>query len=192
MDEALVQRMEMYAQLAKKGSEIDGRVLFDWGHTRVDDELLIALGAIDRTSEMLFHTAGDAARIGELRIQSTLVTDAGMAPLAKLSQLARLNVSNTAVGDAGLAAIGRIATLVQLRASGTRVTDAGLVHLAGLTRLEELHLNDTKIGDAGLEHLVGLSTLRLLVINRSKVTESGVKKLRERLPSLVVQHHRRG
>jgi hypothetical protein len=54
-------------------------------------------------------------------------------------------LSGTKFSDAGLARLGKLTQLASLSLRGTRVTDAGLKHLADLGNLKELDLTATKV-----------------------------------------------
>jgi internalin A len=140
----------------------------------------------------------------------TEVSDAGLAHLRGLRQLALLYLDNTKVSDTGLANLNALAQLKVLDLEDTRVTDAGLVHLRGLTQLEDLyldssqvrdaglvhlqaltvlqflHLDNTKVSDAGLAHLRGLTQLRGLYLGNTQVTDAGVAELQKALPNVHI------
>lgn len=80
-----------------------------------------------------------------LKIGNTSVTDAGMATIAKLSNLTRLSLEHTAVSDAG---ISRLVTLKQLRylnLVGTRVTMASATTFSSMPELKSLYLHGSRI-----------------------------------------------
>ena len=64
-----------------------------------------------------------------LSIESTAITDAGIAQLEPLAKLHRLNANHTPITDAALATIAELPAVRVLEVAGTPVTDAGLVHL---------------------------------------------------------------
>ena len=59
----------------------------------------------------------------------------------------RLDIFSDQITDAGLAPIARLTQLHKLYLSGTQITDGGVARLAGLTRLQKLYLSDTRITD---------------------------------------------
>ena len=67
-----------------------------------------------------------------------------------MTKLVDLDLTRTQVTDAGLAHLKGLVNLATLDLDGTKLTDAGLAHLKGLTALETLPLDDTAITDAGL------------------------------------------
>lgn len=121
-----------------------------------------------------------------LELESTQVTDAGLAHLEGLTHLKELTLVNTEVTDAGLARLKGLTRLSRLDLSATKVTDAGLAHLKGLTDLRDLGLGLTKITDQGLVRLKGLTHLRKLDLLLTKVTDDGVRELRKALPRVEV------
>ncbi len=65
-------------------------------------------------------------RLATLEFKSPKITDAGLVPLFKLSQLKNLTLENTALTDAGLAQLQVFTQLEKLNLKGTKVTDAGV------------------------------------------------------------------
>ena len=63
--------------------------------------------------------------------------------------LKRLKLNSTRVTDAGLAHLAALEKLQFLDLSNTAVTDAGLRHLSGLKELQLVFLNRTKVSRAG-------------------------------------------
>lgn len=113
--------------------------------------------------------------------------DAKLALLAPVSaQVFELNLANTKVTDAGLAPLAGLTNLRRLHLEKTGVGDEGLKHLKDLKGLEYLNLYGTKVTDAGLEHLKGLTNLRKLYLWQSQVTEAGAAKLKESLPQVTL------
>jgi len=115
------------------------------------------------------------------------LSDAGMEPLAELTNLAWLNLWRAPVTDAGVAHLAGLVNMRWLNLDNTQLTDAGLVHLKGMTQLEFLHLGSTAVSDAGMPALEPLVSLKDLKVTRTAVTAKGVEKLRETLPETVIQ-----
>ena len=113
-----------------------------------------------------------------LSIDETPITDAGLAHLEHLNQLADLSLDHTAIGDAGVAHLPTIGEPPQADAGPREITDAGLAHLKDLQRLETLSLIGTKITDAGLEHLEGLQRLEWLLLDGNAITDAGLVHLK--------------
>jgi hypothetical protein len=115
----------------------------------------------------------------ELDLSGTRITDAGLAHLRPLEELATLRLADTPVGAGGLAPLQDLKKLEDLDLAGTRVADGGLPHLAGLPKLKVLKLGRTKVTDAGLVHLQGLPALAELDLRDAKgVTDAGLRHLK--------------
>ena len=121
-----------------------------------------------------------------LRLQSTNVTDAVLAPLKDVTSLIDLNLATTKITDGGLANLKSLRHLQRLHLELTGVTDAGLEHLKPLINLTYLNLFGTKVTDSGLEKLKGLKYLRAVYVWQTKVTEAGAEKLKAALPNVEV------
>ena len=97
--------------------------------------------------------------------------DADLAVLAGIAGNVRsLNLAGTAVTDAGMAAVAALPNLAELHLERTRVTDAGLRRLAPLANLEYLNLYGTPVTAAGLDALKPLPALRRVYVWQTKVT----------------------
>src|SRR5262249_61491710 len=84
-----------------------------------------------------------------------------------------LDLGGTQVTDAGLAEVARLTDLQSLNISNTKVTDKGLKHLAGLKKLQELYLYTDQVTEEGLAQLAGL---KLKTLTHSFVlTDLGLK-----------------
>lgn len=106
----------------------------------------------------------------------THLTDGGLIPVARLSQLFSLHLRGTSITDAGLAHLKGLKHLRNLMLDGTQVTDAGLVHLEGLT-LEKIGLKGTRVTNAGLASLKKISGLYLLDVRNTKMACKEVSML---------------
>jgi hypothetical protein len=89
--------------------------------------------------------AGVAEQCYGLNLADSKPSDAGLAPLAGLKNLAELHLERSTVTDAGLEHVGKIGNLQYLNLFGTGITDAGLAHLKGLKNLRKLYLWQTKV-----------------------------------------------
>lgn len=127
------------------------------------------------------------------------VDDADLAQLEALPDLRRLGISAARVTDAGMAYLARLTNLTALvlhPRSG--VTDAGMAHLARLPRLQTLQLSWVGITDRGVEHLSNLPDLRTLSLvstvprspNFTGITDRACEHLRAliRLESLTLMN----
>jgi mono/diheme cytochrome c family protein len=115
------------------------------------------------------------------------ITDAELPLLTPLAQqIYSLNLAGTKVTDAGLAPLAGLTNLRRLHLEKTGITDAGLVHLKGLANLEYLNLYGTQVTDAGLANLEGLKNLKNVYLWQSKATDAGVAKLQAAIPACKI------
>ena len=61
-----------------------------------------------------------------------------------------LNLESTSISDAGVAGLAGLSKLQTLNLSGTRVTDTCLETLSGLKSLKELNLSFTSVSEDGV------------------------------------------
>lgn len=125
-------------------------------------------------------------REANLRLHSTNINDAALAPIKDIVGLVDLNLATTRVTDAGLAHLKPLVHLQRLHLELTAVTDAGLAQIKSLPSLTYLNLYGTKVTDSGLDHLKGMKYLRSLYVWQTKVTDAGVKKLKAALPNVDI------
>ena len=146
---------------------------------------------LDITDAVLGHIEAfaDLEEQMDLDLTGTQISDVGLEPLERLTQLRTLMLGNTQITDAGLQHLKQLSQLEYLGLHETHVTDAALVHLKGLTSLGWLNLHNTQVTDAGLNHLAGLTRLSFLDISDTQVTDGGLVHLREltRLRSLTLR-----
>jgi hypothetical protein len=144
------------------------------------------------------------------------LTDAGVAHLARVTQLQQLQLKYSVISDDGLArltaACPSLTVLALDQCKG--ITDAGVDHLKSLPELNQLNLTgaslaaaaaaqslgslsqltsltlvQTEIGDETLKSLSGLPQLRHLDLQKTKITDDGLKHLsRLKLDSLMLGH----
>ena len=114
----------------------------------------------------------------------------GDAELAKFAPIAarmsEMNLARSKVTDAGLAAIAAMPQLKKLHLQNTVVTDAGIDHLTGLAQLEYLNLFNTKVTDAALAKLEKLPALKHLYVWETGVTKPAAEALHAKLPNIVI------
>ncbi|MBL9084285.1 MAG: hypothetical protein JNK76_20965 [Planctomycetales bacterium] len=108
---------------------------------------------------------------GELRVTTTDIKGFDYAKLVEeRPEIVVLQMANSDVTDATLAPLARLPKLRTLDIRDTQVTDAGLATLATLPLLEELYLGRTKITDAGFQqHLASKESLRKLDFTGTEV-----------------------
>jgi Leucine-rich repeat (LRR) protein len=105
------------------------------------------------------------------------ISDAGLAPLAGLTNLESITLDYAKAGAAGVAHLKGLKKLRRLSLRESLVNDAALAHLAGLTELRELRLNNTQVTDRGLPHLRGLTKLQVVVLSYTDVKGPGLGAL---------------
>ncbi len=162
-------------------------------------EVAQALARLPRIYELyLFDTPINGAGMAELQslkaterlfLQKHKLTDAGLAPLAGMSNLTHLELNNhlgddVTLGDAGLAHLQGLTGLKKLSLCHGRVTDLGLAHLKDLRALEILYLAGNPIKGPGLMHLRGLPKLMTLSLDGCPLTDAAAPHLAA-LPNLL-------
>ncbi|MDB6134552.1 MAG: hypothetical protein JWM59_2795 [Verrucomicrobiales bacterium] len=110
--------------------------------------------------------------------------------LAELAPIAlniyALDFSRTNITDADLARLAPMKNLARLLLSRTGISDAGLAQLKTNTALEQLNLYNTSVTDGGLNALADLKSLKKVYLWKSKATTAGAKSLENQVPGLVV------
>lgn len=109
---------------------------------------------------------------------------ADLAPVA--AYIVWADLARTKVTDAGLATLAKMTNLERLHLENTAVTDAGLAQLTGLAKLEYLNIYGSKVTDAGIAKLASNKALKKLYVWQTGVTADGAKKLQAAVPGLVV------
>ena len=107
-----------------------------------------------------------------------------LAPIA--THVVWVDLARSQVSDAGLATLAKLTNLERLHLENTKIGDAGIAQLAGLSKLEYLNLYGTKVSDAGLGKLEGNKALKKLFVWQTAVTQAGAKALEAKVPGLVV------
>ena len=111
------------------------------------------------------------------------LTDAFVAQLAKLPDLADVQLKGCTLGAEGIGAIASLPRLESLRLEEAQLAPDSLGPLAQATTLRQLFLSDSTINDQSLETIGQLSELELLDLSRTEITDEGLQTLR-RLNSL--------
>ena len=122
----------------------------------------LSLGNPSATDEEIKALGGLEPSLVWLNLAGTQVTDAGLAHLAKFTQLRRLNLSRT------------------------KVTAKGLGHLAALKELKVLNLYGSTAGDQAAEALAALPGLQRLYLWGSAFTAEGCGQLAQMRPNLLI------
>src|SRR4051812_26122905 len=115
---------------------------------------------------------------------------AGDAEIALLAGVAEqcyaLNLADSKPTDAGLAPLEGLKNLAELHLERSTITDAGLAHLKGLASLQYLNLFGTGVTDAAVPNLKGLKTLRRLYLWQTKINYDPAMGLEKDIPGLMV------
>jgi len=122
-------------------------------------------------------------------------TGAGLAALAELPNLRRLTVAGCPFNDAGMAAVAKLTQLESFRTWHTYQTEAGNVHLKALVNLKYLHLgqrlrryggasNAPSLTVATLDVLAQLKSLDTLHLAEARLTADALGRLKT-LPKLT-------
>ena len=132
-----------------------------------------------------------AQKLNAVRVDFSLagdkITDHEVALVSGVSgQIVWLNVARTKVTDAGLAPVAKLSNLTRIHLENTGITDAGLKHLSGLSHLTYVNLYGTTVTDAGLKNLEGLKNLKSLYLWQTKVTQAGADALKKALPDCEI------
>jgi hypothetical protein len=120
----------------------------------------------------------DVARLRNLSLCRTSITDHGLMHLAGTKNLSWLDLSFTTASDEGLKAFSGNAGLKQLFLERTNVTEASLPLIAGFKQLEQLDLSRLSIGDGGLAALASLRALKSLFLTSCPISDAGLAHLR--------------
>lgn len=127
-------------------------------------------------------TAEEAEKITSLDLRGASLTDADLAKLSALPNLASLSLHGTAITDAGMGYLRNIPKLTSIDLRATKVTGAG-VSLLPTERIEALHLTDTQVKGEDLRSLPPMPKLQVLKLNRLSVNDDALASLPS-LPSL--------
>ena len=121
--------------------------------------------------------------------EDTLITDAGMAQVAKLTRLKKLNLWRVQISDDGVLRLAPLTKLEWLNLDNTKLSDAGLPALKEMTSLTFLHLGSTQITAAAAPLLFHLKSLKDLKITRTALggSDVAVSELRQYLPDTAIQ-----
>ncbi|MEM7146626.1 MAG: c-type cytochrome domain-containing protein [Verrucomicrobiota bacterium] len=103
------------------------------------------------------------------------------------AKVAELNLARTSITDAGAKSLGKLSGLKKLHLEGTEITDAALADLAGLGQLEWLNVYGTGVTDAGLKELEKAKSLKKLYVWQTKVTDKGVEAIEAAIPGIYVE-----
>jgi Leucine-rich repeat (LRR) protein len=111
-------------------------------------------------------------------LAGTDADDAALVPLGKIATLKNLDLRDCPVTNAGLAHLTGLENLAALRLSGksgrTTVDDAGMEHVAKLTSLRAVMLDFLWVSEVGLETLTALEKLEDLTLAQTLAGDDAV------------------
>ena len=121
--------------------------------------------------------------------EDSLISDEGMAHLAKLTNLKKLNLWRVQITDAGAVQLAPLTKLLWLNLDNSKLADGGLVLLKDMKSLTFLHIGSTQVTEAGAASLFHLKTLKDLKVTRTALgaSDSAVAELKKNLPDTVIQ-----
>jgi Leucine-rich repeat (LRR) protein len=142
----------------------------------------------------ILQTLPELPSLTSVVVAGTDVNDAALAPLGKIATLKNLDLRDCPISNAGLAHLVNLKDLAALRLSGkngkTVVDDAGMVHASKITSLRALMLDFLwvsevgLVGDDALPVIARFPAIKRLRIAKTTVTAAGLTSL-EKLPNLV-------
>jgi Leucine-rich repeat (LRR) protein len=121
--------------------------------------------------------------------EDSLITNAGMAHLAKLTNLRKLNLWRVQISDDGVLMLAPLIRLEWLNLDNTKLSDAGLPALKNMNALTFLHLGSTQITAAAAPSLIHLKSLKDLKVTRTALggSDSAIAEIRKNLADTVIQ-----
>lgn len=146
--------------------------------------------ARNQVSDDALETLSKCALLEELDLsEDSLITNDGMAHLAKLTGLKKLNLWRVQISDEGVLMLASLTRLEWLNLDNTKLSDAGLPALKNMKSLDFLHLGSTQITADGAPLLFHLTSLKDLKITRSAMgsSDTTVAELKKHLPNTAIQ-----
>ena len=146
--------------------------------------------ARNQVSDASLETLSTCSSLEELDLsEDSLITNAGMAHLAKLQGLKKLNLWRVQISDEGALMLAPLTKLIWLNLDNTKLSDAGLPVLQNMKDLKFLHLGSTQITAAAAPALFHLTKLKDLKITRTALGSSNaaVAQLKKHLPDTAIQ-----
>ncbi len=121
--------------------------------------------------------------------ENSLITNAGMAHLAKLTALKKLNLWRVQISDEGALLLAPLTKMEWLNLDNSKLSDAGLPLLQNMTALTFLHIGSTQVTEAGAPALFHLKALKDLKLTRTALgsSDTAVAELKMNLPTTAIQ-----
>ena len=139
------------------------------------EELYLAATVVDDDSAKIIAAF---PKLKKLRLARTQVSDAALETLSARTSLEELDLSeNSLITNAGMAHLAKLTNLKKLNLWRVQISDEGALLLASLTKMEWLNLDNSMLGDAGLLLLKDMKALTFLHIGSTQVTEVGAPAL---------------
>lgn len=118
-----------------------------------------------------------------LRAEGTPITDAALKRLTN-ARIEELYLGRTKISDKGLAQLGLAKRLKSLDLEDTSISDDGLRFLANSDSIESIVLRGTRVTDAGVMHLLNMKSLKNLDIVATRVTSDGLRRFTAARPDV--------
>lgn len=117
-------------------------------------------------------------KLRKLRLARTQVSDAGLASLSTISTLEDLDLSeNSVITNAGMDHLAKLTSMKKLNLWRVQVSDEGILKLATLTRLESLNLDNSPMSNAALPVLRNMNSLQFLHLGSTQLTDDAAPSL---------------
>ncbi|MCC9604692.1 protein kinase [Blastopirellula sp. JC732] len=177
-----------------------GLSTLQWDFAKNVDDALETIGTFDSLTQLEMRNAdvtaagmAHVAKLSELEYidfrYCTSLRDDAIPFLSKLEFVRQLHLRGTPITDAAFASLGQMQSLRILDLGNCQeLTGSGLTHLKSLPRLHRLQLERTNLTDEAIPYLSELKTVRVLNIANTKITPEGAAKLQAAIPQCVVLH----
>ncbi len=120
-------------------------------------------------------------------LSSKKISDAEIKLLEGIApQLVWLKVGGTLISDAAMASIARLTALTKLSLDYTNITDKGITELQSLSKLQYLNIVGTAITTNGIVTLKELPELQSIYFYQSKISNADSAILRQAFPKVIL------
>ena len=136
----------------------------DIDNTQITEEGFVHLANLKSLENLRFYK----------HLHSDVVTDVGAKHLSKVTSLKRIS-TDTVVTDAGVADLAKLPHLEELMLDGEGVTDESLVHIARIPNLKRLWFQSCNVSDRGLARLRNSQSLEYVLISDTQMTTTGLQ-----------------
>ncbi|MBN2295420.1 MAG: hypothetical protein JXM70_23515 [Pirellulales bacterium] len=167
------------------------------GGAALDDKSLQLIADMRNITALSIETSpvtdAGVAQLGKLPLKSLTLyqcpnlTDTGLKVLADHKELKQLTLRDLPAKGTALALLPHPEKLISLKMAQSRITDAEVAHLAKMTNLEQLDLGETAITDASVDMLAKLNSLKKLTVNQTGISERGMERLKKSLPDCQIR-----